>query len=46
MAFYLSLQSIGKKFEPMVMNCKTTKDICVFFTFERKIDSNIVFTLM
>ena len=47
-ALYLILQCIGQKYVPMVMNCKTTKDMwdTLCQTFERKTVSYKVFTLM
>ena len=47
-AFYAVLQCIGQKYVPMVMSCKTPKELwdtlCQFF--ERKTVSNKIYTLM
>ena len=47
-AFYSVLQCIGQKYMPMVMNCRTPKELwdtlCQFF--ERKTVSNKIYTVM
>ena len=47
-AFYSVLQCIGQKYVPMVMNCRTPKELwdALCQVFERKTVSNKIYTLM